>query len=567
MSGLTVETETRGGCRSVGGRIGATLFLSIFLLMGSLFAVFILGEAIRQTMVWFWPSAPCTIIESGVDTSGADDNPYSPTILFEYEVGGRVYRSTTVSRGETSSSSYDSARRPSDRYPPGSDATCWVHPKTPSIAVLERRLPWIGLVVFFPLIFVAIGGGGIWAVWRAEKPGAKPGAIESISQRASGISNLGKKIELAIGLVFTGVGGALSVLLLIIPGVRLVSALDWTEVPATVVSSSVRSWSTDDGMSYAADVLYEYSAGGRTWTSNRRSFFPMNSSDAGDAGATVDAYPQGAEITCFIDPDDVSRSVLDRGFRPAYLIGLFPLVFLLAGIGLTIHSFRSRRTAIPESPVGDTEIAETGGERVLEPAAGPLAKVAGMVFFAAIWNGLVSVFVWIAVSSHLEGNPEWFLTVFIIPFVLVGLGLIVGVVYSILAAFNPRPRLSMTPASPRLGSRISVTWRFTGRPSRISRLTITLEGYESATYRRGTDTHTDREVFASIDLADTTAEWEIAQGNAAGAIPEDTMHSFSSSNNAITWSLHLHGDIARWPDVDESFEIDVRPLPRERLVP
>ena len=45
------------------------------------------------------------------------------------------------------------------------------------------------------------------------------------------------------------------------------------------------------------------------------------------------------------------------------------------------------------------------------------------------------------------------------------------------------------------------------------------------------------------------------------------MHSFSSDNNAVVWSLVVHGEIDRWPDVSESYEVEVRPLPKARLLP
>ena len=70
-------------------------------------------------------------------------------------------------------------------------------------------------------------------------------------------------------------------------------------------------------------------------------------------------------------------------------------------------------------PSGDPATARQA-LRELEPAAGPVAKVVGMVLFAAIWNGIVSVFVWQAWKGWQGANPDWFLTIFLIPFVLVG---------------------------------------------------------------------------------------------------------------------------------------------------
>ncbi len=558
---------SRFGGGSAGGKGCLTLFFLVFFLMGSAFTIIIIGEAVRQSAVWFWPETECTVISSGVEETGDDSEPYQPTVVFEYRVDGRTYESRKVTRASATSSSYDKARAPSDRYPPGSRTTCRVNPDIPGESVLERKLPWVGLVVFLPLIFVAVGGGGIYSVWKRAPESESPAHTESISQRARLGTGLSRKIALAMGLLFTAVGGGLSVFLLILPAARLVSAVSWVEHPATIRASTLRSWSTDDGTSYRADVLYEYTIGGRSWISNRRNFFPMSSGGHDSAKAIVDTHQAGNSTTCFVDPGNPTRSVLDRGFQPEYLIGLFPLVFLLAGLGLTTHSFRSRPQTASETPAQALHAEAYAAQLDLKPDAGPVAKIVGMGIFAAIWNGIISIFVWQAIQGFRRGDPEWALTIFLIPFVLIGLALIGGVFYTILASFNPRPRLTISPGTPRLGTRLRAEWSFRGQVKRIHHLRIVLEGHEKATYRRGTDTHTDREAFISLDLVDTSSEWEIARGSADVEIPEDTMHSFSATNNAVVWSLHLQGEIARWPDVSETFDIEVLPLARERLLP
>jgi hypothetical protein len=560
-------TSSRPGGISAAGKGCMTVFFLIFLAMGSIFTIVIIGEAIRETAVWFWPEVPCTILASGVEEIDDDSNPYQPSIHFSYQIDGRDYEGHEASRGESSTSNYDSARWASDRFPSGSRATCRVNPEIPGDAVLEARLPWIGLVVFFPLIFVAVGGGGIYAVWKGIPRFNGSLSRDSISQKARRGKNIGRKLELGIGLLFAVVGGALSIFLLILPVTRLLSAISWEETPATINASSIRSWSTDDGTSYRADVLYNYTAEGREWISNRRGFFPMASSDYEDAKATVDRYPVGSATTCFVDTGDPTRSTLNRSFTAVYFIGLFPLVFLLAGVGLTAHARRTRTSSKPDDPPSFDPSDSNSGVRHLEPAAGPVAKVVGMVLVAALWNGIVSVFVWQAFKAYTDGSPDWFLMVFLIPFVLVGLALIIGVFYTFLGAFNPRPMLTISPAAPRLGTTLRVEWSFRGQVNRIDSLEIVLEGFEKATYRRGTDTHTDREAFASIELVNTSSDWEIARGSTEVAIPEDTMHSFTSANNGVEWSLYVHGDIARWPDVEETFVLEIRPLSRERLLP
>ena len=172
---------------------------------------------------------------------------------------------------------------------------------------------------------------------------------------------------------------------------------------------------------------------------------------------------------------------------------------------------------------------------------------------------------WQAWKTWQAGDPDWFLTIFMVPFVLVGLAAFVAVGYMALALANPRPRITLASGRICLGDPLRIDWRFTGQSRRLSHLRIFLEGREEATYRRGTDTHTDREVFATLDLIDTANDWEIPRGSAEIAVPDDTMHSFTAPSNKIVWEIKVAGEIARWPDVSQNFPIQILPLRIEAL--
>jgi hypothetical protein len=88
---------------------------------------------------------------------------------------------------------------------------------------------------------------------------------------------------------------------------------------------------------------------------------------------------------------------------------------------------------------------------------------------------------------------------------------------------------------------------------------MSLEGREEATYRRGTNTATDRSVFANLEIVNLTLQAAMQTGRGTVVVPAHAMHSFSSAHNKIVWSIRIHGDIARWPDVDEEFPINVLP--------
>jgi len=560
---FSVDTTPKApsGCGSFAGKGFGTIFFGLFFLMGALFTFFMLAETWKQAEPWLWSATDCTILSSGVTETGPDQNPYRPQVRYRYEVDGQIHESDRFFRSGGNTASFDRARDRAARYQPGDAATCRVSSTHAALAVLERRIPWIAFVVFFPLIFVAIGGAGLWATWIGFS--AKTQQVESISQKAS--SGRGQKFMIGFGLLFVAIGGAAFVPMALVPSIRLAISATWKATPCTIVSSSLRSWSTDDGTSHRADVLYEYQVGDHSWRSNRVEFFGFLSTGYDDVRENLGRYPDGSSATCWVNPRDPSKSVLDRQFRLKHLLGLIPLVFVLAGLAIANHGWKKMRVRRAAEELTTEDVAETESPLHLKPQVGPVGKVGGALFFALFWNGIVSVFVWQAWKSWERGSPDWFLTIFLIPFVLVGLASFGFVGHFLLALANPRPRLTLTPGRPRLGDELRLEWGFTGRAGRLGNLRIFLEGREEATYQRGTDTITESEVFATIDLINTQNDWEIPQGAVELTIPSDSMHSFEADANKIIWEIKIEGEIVRWPDIGQNFPITIRPMPIENL--
>jgi hypothetical protein len=563
------EKASGSGCRGALGKLVPSVFFGLFLGLGLLFVGLMVAAVARDVVSWTWAETPCIIESSRIEETGDDDHPYRLSVSYRYVFRGREHTSTMLGFNDTGTDDYSRAQRDLGGYRPGSGAVCYVNPRRPEDAVLVRRVPWYSFMIVLPLVFVAIGGGGLYFTWR--KASGSKGSPQPLSKKAR-TGKAGRLVGQGLGAIFMLIGGALFVWIGVIPAYRTVRAEHWAETECTVVSSAVRSHSSDDGTTYSIDILYEYELAGRTWRSNRYDFVSWSSSGYDSKRSVVDRYPAGSPCVCYVDPSDPASAVLSRGFRPAHLVGLFPLLFLGAGAAVFfgLRARRARASKPAGAVVRQVEGANTTlptGAVVLKPRYGPVLKLVLTVLFAAFWNGIVSVFVVIAVKSWLSGDPEWFLTIFLIPFVLVGLGALGMIGHAFLALFNPRPVLTLSPGVVRLGASVQLDWRFGGRASRIRHLTITLEGREEATYRRGTDTQTDTEVFARLPLVDETHPSAIAQGSAQGGIPEDTMHSFSGESNKIVWSLRVTGDIARWPDVSAEYVIEVQPLAREELLP
>ena len=359
------------------------------------------------------------------------------------------------------------------------------------------------------------------------------------------------------------------------PVLQVLAARSWVETPCVVVSSRVETHPGSKGSTYSIEVEVQYEFDRRIYRSTRYSFMDAASSGFEGKEAVVRGLPAGSETVCWVDPGDPREAVLVRGITPMFLIGLVPLLFVAAGgggIALLLWSGRAavakaeRKAWLPaaerDEPVAvlaDGSRVAAAGPAVLEPKATPLAKFFVLTAVALFWNGIVAVFVYFAVQEWRQGNSPGCLTLFLVPFVLVGLGLLASVPYQFLALFNPRPRLELSATEIPLGGRADLAWRFSGRAARISRLTIVLEGCEEATYRRGTSSTTDRHVFATLPIADSERGAAVAEGRATVAVPADTMHSLATGHNRIVWTLKLHGDIARWPDVEQEFELVVRP--------
>lgn len=404
--------------------------------------------------------------------------------------------------------------------------------------------------------------------WLSRKKTSASALTHAISDRQADPKK-GRRYAASFCLMFLLAGAFMSYFFLIRPTFRILSARSWTQIPCTILSSEVKTHDNSEGDTYSVAITYRYTFGGNEYQSSRYDFFGGSSSGYGAKQAIVSRHPPGSVRSCFVDPDNPPQAVLERGFTAVMWFGLIPVSFMLVGgIGLAlVLSNRFRLTASGQiervrptrryaaEPVA--QALESDSRITLRPKVAPIMKVILAMFVAAFWNGIVSVFVVQAVKGWRASNPDWILTLFMVPFVLIGLCMIGAVFYFILATANPRPTLAVTPGAVPLSGTLRVEWTLSGRCDRLRRLVIQLVGSEKATYRRGTNNCTDRSTFCRIDIADLNAVREMQSGSALVDVPANLMHSFASEHNAIVWEVHVHGDIARWPDVHEEFPVTV----------
>jgi hypothetical protein len=370
--------------------------------------------------------------------------------------------------------------------------------------------------------------------------------------------------------IFFCAGAAVLWWLMLGPLYKISKARTWESTPCTVVSSQLGSQSGDDGTTYRVEILYRYTYGGREYESSRYDFETAFSSGSAPKQAIVDLYSPGQACTCFVDPHEPARSVLNRDFHKSYWAGLFGLPFLLVGLfgGLWVAGAfrRGEKKAFPAAAPARARFSswrETAAPLQLRPKSGPWKKLLVSLLINLFWNGLVSVFVVVLAREWRAGNHQWMPILILTPFVLIGLLLLSGLPLSFLALFNPRPWIELERGAVVPGESVGARYRLSGSAGRLARLTIALEGREAVTVttRSGNTTSiSQREgLFHHSVLFDSGPGGAGREAAFTLAVPAGVMHSFASSNNAVHWKIKVHGDIPRFPDLDDEFVIEVSP--------
>ena len=549
---MSITISSRSGSGSAGGKIFATIFLSIFAILGLVFFFFVGKSGMETVRSYSWTKTDCVI-----ESSSVRDRGYSAEFAVRYRYGfaGRNYTGTRFTAGMSSSLTLADAQHAARRYAAGRPAYCYVNASAPGESTLERGAPWPLLFGLIPLLFIGIGVGGIIGVWRA-----KPASATAVSERHGSRRNVALGLQF-MGLVFMAVGGGLLYAFFIRPMMKESAAAKWPAVPCEILSSKVgRHSGSKGGYTYSVDVRYRYKAGGTEFIGAAYNF------DTGASGMrkwreeAVASLPPGKRTVCRVNPEDPLDAVLSITPSPDRWFGLIPAVFLIVGLPIFIKAPAMARrsksiTGLPRDALPLLSRGGTTGELELKPASSPGCAFVGVTFIALIWNGIT----W-GILLGLKPN-EWLPRIFLGIFALIGLAIAAGALYQFLALFNPRPVLTASAGAVPLGGSLGVRWRFTGNVRRLARVTISLMAREEATYRRGTTTTTDRSVFVNTALLDITDRAQMSGGSVKADIPRELIHTFTAPNNKIVWILRVAGDIPKWPNVSAEFPITV--LPRD----
>lgn len=552
-----------------------TAFFVFFISIPAGIEIFIIRDFVKTVQTYSWNETPCRILSSEVVS---EDNRYRFAVRYEYTVVAKTFVGDKFRRN-SHPGDYDKQQSRTSQYPAGSQTVCFVNPSNSSEAVLQRDSLFFGLMILFPLLFIAIGTIGLYACWTKVKP--KPAENQPISNPAKGRGFL-----VFFFSIFALAGGGMMWPLCIRPIYKVIDARNWIETPCRVIQARVQSHDSDDGTTYSVDILYEYSIGGKTYRSARYDFLGGSSSGYHGKQKIVDRYRTMSNPVCYVNPAHLSEAVLVRKATAKLFLCLFPWVFFLVGaggiFGVLRSSARSAQTGSaawlpPSSKTGcgmdpggvhwlrPSVEADRCNDWITLPAAGRRAgKFFGWLLFAAFWNGMISVFIGMAIQSFRHGHPEWFLAVFLIPFVLIGFALILAAGYQFLALFNPYPVVRIRPGRVRLGETADLKWELRGLPGRIRELKIVLTASEqirntSDENRRNRTVSMSSKPIFERDLVLLTEPQQIASGQIRLSIPAAGMHSFDSGNCRLIWAVSFLGDIRLWPNLKDDLTILVVP--------
>jgi hypothetical protein len=351
-----------------------------------------------------------------------------------------------------------------------------------------------------------------------------------------------------------------------------------------------RAATPEDPAMYRPEILIKYDADGHTqyaWTYDVTQTYLT---DRASVETILDGFEIGKRYDCWYDPVDPQTAVLVRGYSGwLYLLLLIPVSFVIIGGGGLVYTLlqwnaSAERRALRAQRAAELDLFDAGGDRNYPtvPADAnvtnspgtrlayrlPAAPSAGLTMVAVamacfLWNGIVAIFVVMAIGGFSRGEPDWMLALVLLPLVAIGIGLVVYFVRQVLIATGVGPtwiEISEHPLAP--GQEYDALVSQAGR-LKMKSLELWLACDEKATYRQGTDARTEtRRVYQERCFVREGFEIDPAlpfESRCQVRVPAGAMHSFQANHNEVNWMLIVKGSVANWPDYERVFQIVVNP--------
>jgi len=571
-----------------GGGIVAILFGLFFAVLPLVMGYLVLGSFFEERKTSDWMKIPVTSFTGQVAVDRSADDSFSLSVKYSYDWKGVSYEGDRVWFNEKSYDDFARAREVLNRIKEiesrEGGLLCRVNPDDPSEAILLGGTIWaaVGLGAFLS-VFVLVGLfsilSGVRTLLGKKKEVKKKfssGFLSEFSIFGKSLGSFGWILGVLFGGVFLAVGVGVLWGMWWLPKREAKAAESWDKVPCRIIFSELKSHEGDDSTTYSVEVFYAYHVKGERYRSSRYSFVNGSTNiNVGEMRKVVRGYNKRKKAMCYVDPKDPWNAVLTRELHASWFGLLFGALFGVAGlvvmVGVVWSQFfkggakgaggkvRDGRGGFGELTGGEGGLMlgagagmRAGGHRVLKPTGKRLLAFVGLLVFALIWNGFVWGLMWREMrGSSGDGELGWFFWIF----AAAGVAVALGAFYKLLAFFNAAVVVTLENEGCCLGEELEVSWEMSS--SRVKRLLVTVQCVEEATYQRGTDSVTDKELCAVLPVVDTTRPLEMQSGRVSLMLPLNLMPTWESDNNEIVWNVLVEGDVPFWPNIKDEYAIEV----------
>lgn len=553
----------------LGSRLGMTLFGAAFFAGGAFFLYMMVSMVWSIFDSYSWIERSCQVVENKIEETSNREDPYRVRVRYSYEYLGKQFASKRISFNGRSFDTYLGAERFAALFPEGGSVSCLVNPNAAEESILQRDSLWILVAVPLPLVFILVGGAIMVGAWWPDSPESEAGEVSS---RGVGFKKKSAVWPVLKYLLFflCIIGGAIGTYYLGFLKVKsLYEAERWPSVQGAVLSSRVIENRGDDSTTYRGYVAYSYNVDGREYKNDQVAFMSLSSSCYSCARKIVRNNPKGGSVRVFFNPANPAESVLDRNWRWSYLLGFLPAIFFFVGIFGLYGSKNKATPLVGQRSLNGASVQDMAwagsfpqasqdartGLYDLRPAHSSMTKFVVVLLFTLFWNTIVF---WVAIDSGFSFNLfALFNTLFMVPFVLVGLGMLVLSAYMFFGLWSPKihilvPQLRFAP-----GNAYSCKWTVDGAYSKIQSLEVSLQAEEKIYYNSGDDRSSkDRTVF-SERVFQSNQNLRSASGEFEVSLPVACMHTLDTPDTKLVWSLQVKADVAGLPDVKENIVIYV----------
>ena len=324
-----------------------------------------------------------------------------------------------------------------------------------------------------------------------------------------------------------------------------------------------------------------------------------------EAFKLLKAFKIGGKYVCWYDPHNPQKAVLFYNWSWTNItILIVPISLFLLGLGPLIHLYlyrtgHSRAIADPLSSslqngpsdnreelssenASDKQSSEIVKQFPCSPSIRniidspgvkmkyrlplentPIGSLGVILLLCIAWGVLCIACVSVALGGFLDRRPDWVLTGFILPFVLIWIGLLFYFIRNLQVATSVSPTLMEINDAPLHPGQTTTALLIQMGGHYIFKLDVNLVCEEEAVFSYGTDIRSEKTVVYRSNLL-SEKDFNIViderfERTFEFTIPQDAMHSFDSPHNRISWRLEVCGEAENRPPFVRNFVLVVIP--------